>query len=83
MPLGADTRYADLYQIPKSGSPIRGRQFEGSGCTVAYFSAKTAVNSNRTHTFHINAERSGRNHRVVTTTLDPDVKNDGTSPQWP
>lgn len=85
--LPTETIYADLYEIDGQGNSVSGSDVNTTDCTVAYFSAVTFTNPPQAISQRFNILRYN-NPAFVTalslvTVIDPDVKNDGTSPQWP
>lgn len=87
-PKDTANRYVDLYELPDyaNSEPVKGTDVAANGvsCAVAYFSAKTDPFVTVTQKFSIikdDSNPSGPFHGLLV--VDPDVKNDGTSPQWP
>lgn len=79
-------RYSHLYQLPAyaNSEPVQAGDIDGENCAIAYFSAMTFVRETLSQNFALIQDNTDAASPFYDLKIvDPDVKNDGTSPQWP
>jgi hypothetical protein len=77
--------YFGLVHVGDDGSQTPGKAPpEGKPCHIAYFGVDTSpAEQGRVDPFNLYAEFDIRGGQTLPVILDPDIKNDGTNPNWP
>jgi len=77
--------YFDLIYVADDGSTTTGQAPPaGTPCHIAYFGVKTSsAEQGRVDPFNLYTDFDIRKGQILPIILDPDIKNDGTTPNWP
>ena len=77
--------YFDLVQVATDGSETEGEAPPaGTVCQIAYFGALVnPAEQGRIDPYNLYVELTADPKQPIPIIVDPDIKNDGTNPQWP